>query len=129
MRLLFSSCWGLTWLWLLQVLDCRIVLLVGLSLMIVPVAVMCCFNDDRSLGESSEAKRCELGCFLQHMLCPSNLPLSGDCPLLHRLWHSYNPPGSSHKDRTACAHASTPAYSLCSWCSPPKRERPATGVS
>ena len=36
----------------------------GLSLMTVPVAVMCCFNDDRSLGESSEAKRCELGCFL-----------------------------------------------------------------
>ena len=49
------------WLWLLQVPDCRIVLLVGLSLMIVPVAVMCCFNDDKSLGESSEAKRCELG--------------------------------------------------------------------
>ena len=35
----------------------------GLSLMTVPVAVMCCFNDDRSLGESSEAKRCGLDCF------------------------------------------------------------------
>ncbi len=42
---------------MLQAPDCRIVLLVGLSLMIVPVVVMCCFNDDKSLGESSEAKR------------------------------------------------------------------------
>ena len=41
----------------MQAPDCRIVLLVGLSLMIVPVVVMCCFNDDKSLGESSEAKR------------------------------------------------------------------------
>ena len=42
---------------MLQAPDCRIVLLVGLSLMVVPVVVMCCFNDDKSLGESSEAKR------------------------------------------------------------------------
>ena len=71
---------GLTWLWLLQVPDCRVVLLVGLSLMIVPVAVMCCFNDDRSLGDSSEAKRCELGCLL-------NIRFVYQTPFIRRLPH------------------------------------------
>ena len=57
----------------LQAPDCRIVLLVGLSLMVVPVVVMCCFNDDRSLGESSEAKRCIL-CSAHHtMACAATL--------------------------------------------------------
>lgn len=88
---------GLMWLWLLQVPDCRIVLLVGLSLMIVPVAVMCCFNDDRSLGESSEAKRCEPGCLLQLFLCLLNPPLSGDCPTNDLLWRSSSSLDSPHE--------------------------------
>ncbi len=55
----------------LQAPDCRIVLLVGLSLMTVPVAVMCFFNDDRSLGESSEAKRYRMRFVEPIPLCPS----------------------------------------------------------
>ena len=66
-----------------QAPDCRIVLLVGLSLMVVPVVVMCCFNDDRSLGESSEAKRYTL-CTARRTVacCHAGLPTSSclrDC--------------------------------------------------
>ena len=67
----------LTLMCVLQAPDCRIVLLVGLSLMTVPVAVMCFFNDDRSLGESSEAKR-------YHMRLEEPVPL---CPSCHHGLH------------------------------------------
>lgn len=42
---------------LLQVSECRIVLLTGLGLMLAPIALMCFFDDDLTLGKASEAIR------------------------------------------------------------------------
>ena len=92
-------------------------LLVGLSLMTVPVAVMCCFNDDRSLGESSEAKRCELGCFLN--ICFAS-PSSGDRPTAHLPWHACDSLGSPHEFGIAHARVCIPARCPCSCCKAPK---------
>ena len=41
----------------LQADDCRIVLLFGLTFMVLPLSIMCFFNDDRTLGDISDAAR------------------------------------------------------------------------
>ena len=41
-----------------QASDCRIVLLVGLVVMVAPLAILCLFNDDLSLEERNDAVRC-----------------------------------------------------------------------
>ena len=51
------------WCALRQASDCRIVLLVGLVVMVAPLAILCLFNDDLSLEERNDAVRCALrGC-------------------------------------------------------------------
>jgi hypothetical protein len=39
----------------LQIADCRTVVLFGLVLMVLPLAAMCFFDDDKTLGSRSEA--------------------------------------------------------------------------
>ena len=42
---------NIAWIPLLQIQTCRYVLLAGLTMMTIPLVVMCFFNDDASLGQ------------------------------------------------------------------------------
>ena len=42
---------------MLQLSECRVVLLTGLGLMLGPIATLCFFDDDQTLGKTSEAVR------------------------------------------------------------------------